>query len=429
MNFADSVKYLYGLGNEVLAMKLGLEDIGRLLRELGNPHSTYRKIQIAGTNGKGSTVAFIEAMCVAAGLRVGATVSPHLVDVTERVRIGGCEISKSRFAVLATRVREVSEALVARGELQTVPTFFEQVTAIALLAFADAGVELAILETGLGGRFDATTAAGAEIAAVTRIDLDHQRILGDSIELIAAEKAAIIKPGQQAVVIGEQRPNALAVMVDRCRSVGADPIFAADVIAARAGDSLDFRTKLGSYRVERIGLAGEHQIENAKNAILLAEAIGLSGEPIVAGLQTAAHRGRLERIGRFLLDGAHNENGARALSEYLRSEVTPPVVMIFGAMRDKDVAETGAVLFPIASTVIVVRADNARSMDVSELGSIARRFASDVRQAKSVREAIRVARETSPDDATIVVTGSLYLVGEALAEIRREGCEPRGSKR
>jgi dihydrofolate synthase / folylpolyglutamate synthase len=178
MNFDESVKYLYGLGNEILAMKLGLENIGRLLAALGSPQKKYLKVQIAGTNGKGSTVAFLEAICLQAGIKTGATVSPHLISVTERVRLNGKEISETDFARHATIVRNTAEKLVESGELETVPTFFEQVTAIALKAFAESKVDLAILESGLGGRFDAITAAAAEIAAITPVDYDHQRILG-----------------------------------------------------------------------------------------------------------------------------------------------------------------------------------------------------------------------------------------------------------
>src|SRR3712207_2650273 len=195
MKFPESLEYLYGLGNEVSAMKLGLENIGKLLSALGNPENNYLKIQIAGTNGKGSTCAFLEAICLAAGIRVGLTTSPHLVSITERVKINGAEISEKDFARHAARVREISEKLVASGELETVPTFFEQVTAIAVSAFGEAKIDLAILETGLGGRFDSVTATRAEIAAITQIDYDHQKILGDTLKEIASEKAAIIREG------------------------------------------------------------------------------------------------------------------------------------------------------------------------------------------------------------------------------------------
>ena len=244
MNFDESVKYLYGLGNEVLAMKLGLENIGKLLSALNDPQTNYLKVQIAGTNGKGSTCAFLEAICLKAGIKVGMTTSPHLISVTERIRINGKEMSEEDFARYATRIRETSEQLVANYQassvepsqipnpeskisLETVPTFFEQVTAIALLAFSEARIELAILETGLGGRFDATTAAKAEIVAITSVDYDHQRILGETLTLIAAEKSAIIRPDTKAV-IATQNSEAEKVILESCREAGVRPILVSE---------------------------------------------------------------------------------------------------------------------------------------------------------------------------------------------------------
>lgn len=416
MNFEESVKYLYGLGNEVLAMKLGLESIGTLLAELGDPHTKYPKVQIAGTNGKGSTVAFLESICRENGMFVGATTSPHLISVTERVRVDGEPISNDAFARLATRVRETSESLVAANRLESVPTFFEQVTAIALLAFAQSEVEIAILETGLGGRFDATTAAGADTVAITRIAFDHQRILGGTIGRIAAEKAAIIGPGK-TVVVAEQPEEAFEVILDRCLEAGVAPRLSSELMVETEPDSIVFSSGSGLFRVTELGLPGAHQIENATTAILLAESLGISKDAIERGLSNAVHHGRLERRGPFLLDGAHNENGAEALQQYLIDSVPGPIVMIFGAMRDKELEGIESRLFPLADTVIVTRADNQRSMDPFELASSARLFSSDVREAPNVAEALHLARKIAPDEATILVTGSLYLVGEALAKL------------
>src|SRR5262245_13016665 len=220
--FQESVDYLLSLGNEVSAMKLGLENIRRLLAELGNPQNNYPKVQVAGTNGKGSVCAFVNSICLEAGIKTGLYTSPHLVSITERIKINGKDIGEADFARFATQVRETAESLVSQGEIQYTPTFFEQVTAIALLAFSEAKVQLAILETGLGGRLDATTAANAEIAAITRIDYDHQQYLGETLEEIAAEKAAIVHEGSK-VVIGEQTPRVLKVLLDRCRDLQIVP--------------------------------------------------------------------------------------------------------------------------------------------------------------------------------------------------------------
>ena len=292
MDFAAAVKYLYGLGNEILTLKLGLRNTELLLAALDNPHHAFPAVQIAGTNGKGSTATMLDSVCRAAGIKSGLYTSPHLVSVTERIRIGGQQISEADFARHATTVREVSERLVASGEIEAMPTFFEQLTAIALIAFRDAQIELAILETGMGGRLDSTTAVNAGVVAITAISMDHEKHLGDTIEKIAAEKAAIIRPGV-TVVIGQQDPRALSVLLQRCEESGVQPILA-----------------VPPSEPMRIGLRGRHQIDNAAIAFRLAESLSIPREAIVAGLENAQHPGRLELIDNVLLDGAHNPAGA-----------------------------------------------------------------------------------------------------------------------
>ncbi len=411
MNFPESVEYLLSLGNEVSAMKLGLENIRNLLAALRDPQNNYLKVQVAGTNGKGSVCAFLNSICLQAGIRTGMYTSPHLISITERVQIDGVEISEIDFAKLATAVRETSERLVERGELESVPTFFEQVTAIALLAFAEAKVELAILETGLGGRLDATTAANAEIAAISRIDIDHQEYLGETLTEIAAEKAAIIHEGSKAV-IGEQHDEAMKVILERCHATGIVPKFATadDVFSS-------------------LSLAGRHQIENASIAVATARILGdhfsIRDEHIVAGVETAKHPGRLESVGEFLLDGAHNIGGARALREYLDENIGQPITMIFGSMAEKDVKGIASILFPRANRLILTRPDNSRALSpetllhaVSEDFDREKIFLTD-----ATATAVEKAREISGSDDLILVTGSLYLVGEVRSMITAEPSE------
>ena len=181
MDFEQTISYLLGLGHETLTIKLGLENTETLLGALGDPHKQFPSVQIAGTNGKGSTAAFLDSICRVSGIRAGLFTSPHLVSITERIKIGGGQISEDRFAHFTRIVSEAAEELVGRGSLQTLPTFFEQITAIALAAFREAKVELAILETGLGGRLDSTTAAGADIVAITQVAMDHQEYLGKTL--------------------------------------------------------------------------------------------------------------------------------------------------------------------------------------------------------------------------------------------------------
>src|SRR5437764_5555095 len=211
MNFNEALSYLLSLGHETLTIKLGLANTEALLDSLDNPQKSFPSVQIAGTNGKGSTAVMLESICRTAGIRVGLFTSPHLVSITERIRIHGEEISKSEFARLTGQVRQAADELLKHGELKILPTFFEHVTAIALLAFREAKVELTILETGLGGRLDSTTAAGAEIVAITPIAMDHEEYLGHTLAEIVAEKAAIIRPGVTAIVAW-QMIDALAMI-------------------------------------------------------------------------------------------------------------------------------------------------------------------------------------------------------------------------
>jgi dihydrofolate synthase / folylpolyglutamate synthase len=428
MNFQESLDYLYRLGNEVLAMKLGLAATEKLLAALGNPQNNYLKVQIAGTNGKGSTCAFLESICRQAGIEVGMTTSPHLISITERVRINGREISEKDFARHATLIRETAEKLVAAGELETAPTFFEQVTVIALNAFAEARIKLAVLETGLGGRFDATTAARAEIAALTPIDFDHQKILGDTLAEIAAEKAAIIRENTQRVLIAPQKREAEQVLKGKCRESGVEPIWATNDIKIKKYDedpaypirSISFKTARGNYPNIVLGLAGNHQTVNASLAIAVAEILRddyefkISDDDIWLGLETARHRGRLEFWRNFLFDGAHNIAGAKALREYLDEFVHQPITLIFGAMRDKDLSEIAEILFPKAENLILTRPDNPRSMEIAELMSfVPVDFDKEkIIAAETVEKALSVASRHSMN-GIICVTGSLYLVGEA----------------
>ena len=425
MNFEESYKYLLSLGNEVTAMKLGLESMTKLLHALGDPQNSYLKVQVAGTNGKGSVCAFVEAICVSAGIKVGVTTSPHLISVTERVRVDGKAISDESFADLATRVRAVAEELVQSGELERVPTYFEQVTALALLAFAEPKVKLAVLETGLGGRLDATTAAKSEIAVITRIDLDHQEYLGDTIEQIASEKAAIIHEGS-SVVIGVQGSDAMKVILDRCRDL--------DIIPSAASKQyiweMDASGKMSVHEFDvdppadlgvTPALKGRHQIENAYTAVLtvslLANDFGLdiSEEQIREGIENARHPGRLEARGRYLFDGAHNVGGANALRNFLNEEIDKPITLVFGAMNDKDIDAIAEILFPLANMLVLTRPSNERATDPAELEILANRINGSalIINTGSVGEALEKANELSRPDALILVTGSLYLVGEA----------------
>lgn len=421
MNFSESETYLLSLGNEVETMKLGLDNIRTLLDALGNPQKNYKKIQVAGTNGKGSVCVFLNSICVNAGIKTGLYTSPHLISITERIKIDGTDISEDEFAHLATVVREIAERLLASSELRYRPTFFEQVTAIALLAFADERVELAILETGLGGRFDAVTAANAEIAAITRIDLDHQEYLGETLAEIAAEKAAIIRADSKVVLTHHTR-SVEQVLIGRCREVDVDPFWVTEDIEIKDEPVLlpvlsgSIKTPKAFYgNLEFYNMLGKHQFQNAAIAIAVAEllqenAFVISTDDISIGLETALHPGRLEYNGRFLLDGAHNVAGAEALAAYLDEFVDKPIMIIFGAMKGKDVRGIAEILWPRAERLILTRPSNSRAMTAEELAV----FVPDGfdRSKLVLTDSVSDALKTAVGDELVLVTGSLYLVGE-----------------
>jgi len=427
MNFAESLSYLLSLGHETLAIKLGLRNTKLLLAALGNPHRSYEVVQIAGTNGKGSTAAMLASICRHAGIETGLYTSPHLRSITERISINGTEISEDSFGMLASKVREAAEGLLAQGKIEALPTFFEHVTAIALLAFQEAKISLAILETGLGGRLDATTVAGAKTVGITPISLDHQEYLGETLAEIAFEKAAVIRPGVIAG-IAPQPAEVLEVIRKRCSECGVKvsvPGFRAFELGATSEGifAVTFETAEDRYENVHVFLRGRHQITNTGLAIQLAEALrsrgfAISKAAIVDGIQRVRHDGRLGVCGgSILLDGAHNPDAARALREYLDEFVKGPLTLIFGAMKDKQVAEMAAILFPGVNYLVLTQPDNPRAASVESLQTIAENF---VRKEKifavpNVRKALEQAQAVTSANGRICATGSLYLVGEVSA--------------
>jgi dihydrofolate synthase/folylpolyglutamate synthase len=434
MNFDESLAYLHSLGHETLAINFDLNHTLRLLEALGQPQQNFLKVQIAGTNGKGSTANMLDAITRASGIKTALYTSPHLVNITERMHFNGPEISRENFALMTNRVRETAARLIETGTLSKLPTIFEHLTVMFLAACADERVELAILETGLGGRLDATTAARAEVAAITPVALDHQEYLGHTLALIAAEKAAIIH-SKATVILAPQPREAMEVMLNECAKFSITPRMAnceTEILGAdeRGRLRLTFRTCQNVYEAVRLGLPGRHQLVNASVAIAISEALNderglsISREAIIAGLESAAHPGRLEwQDGEpsFLFDGAHNAAGARALREYLDEFVSAPVTLIFGAMRDKDLALMAAQLFAAAERLILTEMDNARSATRDTLAQLASQQTADLKitLAKDVCTAIEEAMKQTPPEGIICVTGSLNLIGEVKAALQR----------
>jgi dihydrofolate synthase/folylpolyglutamate synthase len=407
VNYPDSVEFLYALGNEIKTAKLGLDRIRAVLHALGRPQDRFRIVHVAGTNGKGSTCAMIESALRAGGLRAGLFTSPHLSEPTERIRVDGRPISSADFAAAFDRVHAAVEELLADGRIDLHTTYFETVTAMALLVFAET-VEIAVVEVGLGGRLDATNVVRPELAVITPIDFDHEQFLGRSIEAIAGEKAGILKSGAPAV-FARQRPEAGAVLDARAAELGiavTRPTAVRDLELHARGS----RFRIGELTIE-CPLAGEHQVENAATAVAALEALDIPAAAIARGIADARWPGRLERISEnpeIVVDGAHNPAGARALAAYLdRFYAGRRVRLIFGAMRDKAIDEIAGILFPRAAELILTAPRQARALSPEALRDAVSH--PNARLAPTVADALAMPSET---DATFV-SGSLFLVAEA----------------
>jgi dihydrofolate synthase/folylpolyglutamate synthase len=422
MTYPDSVQFLYALGNEIKTAKLGLERVTELLDALGNPHRAARFVHVAGTNGKGSTCAMVEAGLRAAGLRTGLFTSPHLLEPTERIRVNGDPVGKERFAAAFGRVHEAAEDLIRRGRLEFHPTYFETVTAMALVVFRELGVEMAVLETGLGGRLDATNVVTPEVAVITPVDFDHEALLGKSLEAIAREKAGILTPGVPAV-LASQRLESARVLDRRAAELG--------VAVARTSEwevtNLEMHADGSRFaatgpRVLHLEcpLAGEHQVENALTAVTCLVTLGVASDAIERGLAAVRWPGRLERVARrpdIVLDGAHNPSGARALAAYMdRFYRGRDIWLIYGAMRDKAVAEMSGILFPRARRVIATAPRQARAVRPETILELAEHSA--MVAAPDLPAALEAASAARPEDA-LFVTGSLFLVAEAERLLRK----------
>lgn len=404
--YPDSVRFLYALGNEIKTAKLGLERIRALLAALGDPQRAFRVVHVAGTNGKGSTCAMIEAGLRAAGVRTGLFTSPHLVEPTERIQVEGSPVTPEQFQNAFQVVHDCSERL----DLDCHPTYFETVTAMAFWLFRELGVETAVVETGLGGRLDATNVVEPVLTVITPIDFDHEAYLGHTIEAIAGEKAGILKAGVPAV-FAKQRPEAEAVLNARAAELGV-PVTRAETLEI---PDLDIDSRGSRFSGIVCPLAGEHQVDNAVTAALALRALGVS----TAGIALTRWPGRLEYVAPnpdILLDGAHNPAGARALARYLtRFFLNRRIWMIYGAMRDKAVEEVTGILFPLAAELIFPALDSSRALRSEALVELAGRGQVAPSIAGAMEILKRRAEQEDISDDVVVITGSLYLVGEARA--------------
>jgi dihydrofolate synthase/folylpolyglutamate synthase len=402
-----------------LGTKFDLRAMRALMRELKHPERAFKSILIAGTNGKGSVSAYLDEGLRAASLRVGRYTSPHLIDIRERVTVSGRNIGPAAFERLVLEVRDASERLVEKRILPAHPNHFEILTAVAFLFFRENKVDIAVLEVGLGGRLDATNVASPLVSTIVSIDFDHEEFLGRTLTAIAREKAGVVRRGRK-VVMGPMPRAAREAIVSIARARGATivPSHKGVTLHDDAADgALDVRTPMGAYAGVR-PLPGAHQRTNLVVAIRSLEALSEAGitldlDRAVPAMSRAEWPGRLERFeGRppFLLDGAHNPAGAKALAAYLREEGTPHV-LVFGAMRDKHVDEMASELFPLARRVIATRVRMKRAATTAYLFEVGRKLGVSAFEEASISRAVaRAARAARPGE-TVVVAGSLYLVG------------------
>ncbi|MDD5349883.1 MAG: bifunctional folylpolyglutamate synthase/dihydrofolate synthase [Chthoniobacteraceae bacterium] len=402
MTYKEAIAWLYA--TQPVGIKLGLENITRLVRALGiDPAPAHGPVifHIAGTNGKGSVCAMLDAICRAAGKRTALFTSPHLVTFRERIRVNGAPIPEADIAAGLTRIREIVSGWPAH------PTFFELTTALALAWFQEQRAEVIVLETGLGGRLDATNALTPAVTAITSLSMDHRQYLGETLAAIAAEKAGIFKPGVPAVST-PQPPEAARVLEETAARVGASFAWAAEPVT------------------REVALAGSHQRLNAALALAILEAarMPIPQAAITQGLQSVIWPGRFQRIAGptgipLILDGAHNESAASRLVQTwaeVYGEERP--VLLLGVLRDKDVPAICRELAPLAAEFVVTPVHSIRTCDAPALAQCVRAAAPatpclEVRSAAEGLQRAQAAAQAS--GRRVLITGSLFLVGEVLA--------------
>jgi len=422
MNYGECQRYLQETLNS--GVKFGLENVRTVLTKLGDPHLAFPSILVAGTNGKGSVCAMLAEVLSRHGFRCGLYTSPHLVRVEERIRIGDSVISRSAFCRLLSRLKATFVELIASGRLKSPPTYFETLTLLAFLYFWEQQVDIAVLEVGMGGRLDATNVATPLVSIITTVGLDHQEFLGPTLADIAWEKAGIIKPGCP-VLCGRIGRTARRVIERRARELGSPFL---DVLGKP--NSLQIERKKDRFRfcyrfagldfVFSPRLQGEHQGHNAALAIAAAIELGRRWRPleksrILRGIREARWDGRLETVRsrpRIVLDGAHNEGGARAVAAFARDFLPRPLTLVFAIMKDKNIRRVCRVLFPLAEKIVLTSVPLPRSASPELVFSLASVPGKEIFLEPDPRRAFQKAVTMTPGRGSILVTGSLFLVGE-----------------
>ena len=461
VSYETAVAQMYALGHELgqtPTHKFDLAHMRVLLAAMDHPERAFPSVLIAGTNGKGSTAATLASILSASGLKTGLYTSPHLVRINERIRVNGEEISDDDFARLHGEVDRVAEKLVGEGQLPWHPSFFEMMTAIAFAHFAGERVAIAVLEVGMGGRLDATNVVEPLVSVIADISLDHQKFLGNTVGEIAREKVGIIRLGGVVVTLPQQ-PEANDVIGNTILDLGAKGVSAVQYVPPVSPGSTQYsvlgtqRTSSSAERVENddaaqyrqeyplqvmgteilveTPLVGRHQLRNVALAVAAAEEVsklgfaGITPESIERGIRETRWPGRFHvlaaRAGwpEIVLDVAHNPAGAWALRSALSERYDDrPLIFVFGAMRDKAISEMTDILFPLAERVIATRPDNPRAASPEEIQQAGSRTGAEIEAVAEVGAALERARGVAGPKAVMVVTGSIYLVGEAMRLLR-----------
>jgi dihydrofolate synthase/folylpolyglutamate synthase len=450
MSYQSAVEQLYHLGHELAqtpSHKFDLAHMRVLLAALGDPQRKFRSVLIAGTNGKGSTAATLASILRAAGHKTGLYTSPHLVSINERIRIGARQISEADFAVAHEQVESVAERLVSARSLPWHPSFFEMLTAMAFLYFADQQVDIAVLEVGMGGRLDATNVVEPLVSVITDISLDHQKFLGNTIAEIAQEKAGIIH-AEGLLVTLPQHPQANDVIGKAVLERNATAVSAVQymppVSPGAAGTAWDpgagARNRyplavMGKEIVVDSPLVGRHQLRNIALAIAAAEQldrieIRVSADAIERGICNTEWPGRFQVIPattsspEIVMDVAHNPAGAWALRSALSERYDEHrITILFGVLRDKAVGEIAEILFPIADTVIAAHVENPRSASPEEIiaagARTGARIVAEADFSRAMEHGFQLA--TQNPSSLLVITGSIYTVGAASSWLRVRG--------
>jgi len=453
MSYETAVARMFALGHELAqtpSQKFDLAHMRVLLQGMDRPEQRFRSVLIAGTNGKGSTAATLASILRASGLKTGLYTSPHLARINERIRVNGEAISDDDFAALQGEVDQVAERLVGRGELPWHPSFFEMMTAIAFEHFAREKVDLAVLEVGMGGRLDATNVVEPLLSVITDISLDHQKFLGNTVGEIAREKVGIIRPGG-AVVTLPQQSEANDVIGNTILELGARAVNAVPYVPPVSPASPEYLVRsteyvvpspeqgkpgfvyryplavLGEEILVETPLVGRHQLRNVALAVAAAAELhqqgfsGITAESIEHGVRETRWPGRFQVVAaragwpEMVLDVAHNPAGAWALRSALSERYEDrTLIFVFGAMRDKAISEMTEILFPLAERVIATRPENPRAASPEEIQQAAGRTGVEIEVVDDVRLAVERARAIAGAGTVVVITGSIYLVGEVM---------------